>query len=78
MPAAPDPADQKPEASPSRSAQPEIVFPDTGAVAREADPDPASAPGVHDTAERADAAIDDDLLAMFDSPDADEADQTDG
>ena len=66
-----------PEPSPARSAQPEIVFPDTGAVAREADPDPASPPGVHDTAERADAAIDDDLLAMFDPPDADEADQTD-
>ena len=77
MPAAPDPAEQTPEPSPSRSAQPKIVFPDTGAVAREADPDPASPPGVHDTAERADAAIDDHLLAMFESPDADEADDAD-
>jgi hypothetical protein len=74
MPAAPE---QKPEPSPSRSAQPEIVFPDTGAVAREADPDPASPPGVHDTAERADAAIDDGLLDIFESSDADEADEAD-
>jgi len=77
IPAAPVPAEQTPDPSPAPSGQPEIVFPDTGAVAREADPDPASPPGIHDTAERADAAIDDHLLAMFDSPDADEAEQTD-
>jgi hypothetical protein len=75
MPAAPDP-DPAPEPSSSPAAQPEIVFPDTGAVAREADPDPTSPPGLHDTAERADAALDDHLMSMFDSADTDETDET--
>lgn len=76
LPSAPD---EGPEAStqdppPARSEQPEIVFPDTGAVAREADPDSASPPGLHDTAERADAALDDHLLSMFDPTDTEEDD----
>jgi hypothetical protein len=74
VPAAPDPeaTNLTAEPPPSPSAQPEIVFPDTGAVAREADPDPVSPPGLHDTAERADAALDDHLLSMFDPADDDD------
>lgn len=52
------------------TAQPEIVFPDTGAVAREADEEPAADPDpLLDTAERADAALDDHLWSMLDSQD---------
>ena len=76
LPSAPETQTQDP--APARSEQPEIVFPDTGAVAREADPDPESPPGLHDTAERADAALDDHLLSMFDPSDTEEDDGSDG
>lgn len=58
------------------SAQPEIVFPDTGAVAREADPDVTEANPLLDTAERADAAIDDHLMSMFDDDESDDTDDS--
>ncbi len=48
--------------------QPEIVFPDTGAVAREADPEPVEN-DLMNTAERADAALSDHLLSMLDPGD---------
>lgn len=55
------------------TSQPEIVFPDTGAVAREAEPEPvADVDGsLLNTAERADAALTDHLLSMFDEDDGD-------
>jgi len=55
--------------------QPEIVFPDTGAVAREADPDPTPEGSHLDRAERADAAIDDHLPSMFESGETPETDE---
>jgi len=66
-------SDSSPEPEPARaipSGQPEIVFPDTGAVAREAEPDSMPADPLLDTAEQADAAIDDHFDSMFD-PDND-------
>lgn len=74
MPAAEEPQKQHPD-KPAPGGQPEIVFPDTGAVAREAAPEPAD--DVLDTAERADAALDDHLMSMFGGDGADEADQQD-
>jgi hypothetical protein len=47
------------------SAQPEIVFPDTGAVAREAEPEDSASDDLMDTAERADVAMTESLLSMF-------------
>lgn len=64
--ASPAPTRIAPAAPPG---QPEIVFPDTGAVAREAEPDLGD--DMLDTAERADAALDDHLMSMFGPPDAD-------
>jgi len=55
------------------TSQPEIVFPDTGAVAREAEPEPVADVDetLLNTAERADAALTDHLLSMFDEDDGD-------
>jgi hypothetical protein len=52
--------------------QPEIVFPDTGAVAREAEPVEEVVDGLLNTAERADAALTESLLSMFDEDDTDD------
>ncbi len=57
---------EPPPAPPAAPVQPEIVFPDTGAVAREARPQPVSPDDPSTTAERADAALDDHLDSMFD------------
>lgn len=65
-----EPAPESETRATAPSSQPEIVFPDTGAVARAADPDPARQDPLFDTAERADAAIDDYLLSMFDPGEA--------
>lgn len=59
---APRPADP---VVPRQPAQAEIMFPDTGAVAREAEPEQQEDPALT-TAERADAALTDHLLTMFD------------
>lgn len=63
-----DPSTPAPE-SPPDPAQPEIVFPDTGAVAREADPGDDRDDGLLDTAERADAALTESLMSMFEAED---------
>lgn len=78
LPDAPLSSDSSPDPEPARavsSAQPEIVFPDTGAVAREAEPDSMPADPLLDTAEQADAAIDDHLFSMFDPDDDQEFDE---
>lgn len=69
---------------PPESSQPEILFPDTGAVAREAEPELDAADDLMNTAERADAALSGSLWPMFDDaeppddgPD-EESDQVDG
>jgi hypothetical protein len=78
---APQPDDQVPEPEPEPepesepdpiAQQPEILFPDTGAVVREAEPVDDPADGLLDTAERADAALTESLLSMFDEDDPDD------
>jgi hypothetical protein len=61
----PSPTPSTPQAAPPRSQQPEIVASEV-ASPREAEGDPST------TAERADAAIDDHILSMFDDEDPDE------
>lgn len=62
--------EQPPTKPPStRPAEPEILFPDTGAVAREAEPEDDVPDGQLDTAERADAALTESLMSMFDVDD---------
>ncbi len=56
------------------ASQPAIVFPDTGAVAREAVPEPSADNPLLDTAERADAAIDDHLLSVLEPDEAEDTD----
>lgn len=71
-----EPSTPDPESDPAPlGSQPEIVFPDTGAVVREAEADdvPDSDDDTMSTAERADAAIDDGFLSLFEgAPDDDE------
>lgn len=62
-------ADQSNEHPPDH-AEPEIVFPDTGAVVDDPEPEPGADGGLLDTAERADAALTESLLSsMFDESD---------
>ena len=56
------------------ASQPAIVFPDTGAVTREAAPEPSADNPLLDTAERADAAIDDHLLSILEPDEAEDID----
>jgi hypothetical protein len=60
------------ETPPPETEQPEIVFPDTGAVVREAEPVEAPQDDLLDTAERADVALDESLISLFDPHDVDE------
>ncbi len=76
--ATPPPPTEPPPSGAKPDKQPEIVFPDTGAVAREAEPDHISPEDPSTTAERADAALDDHLLSLFDrdEPDGPEGSDT--
>ncbi len=74
LPAAAEAEKTAAPATPAPSSQPAIVFPDTGAVAREAAPEPVAENPLLDTAERADAALDDHLMSMLDSEEAEDND----
>ena len=74
LPVVPEPETPTSPAPPAPSSQPDIVFPDTGAVAREAAPDPVAENPLLDTAERADAAIDDHLMSLLESDEAEDTD----
>jgi len=77
LPAAPGP-ERASEPDTPRTAlfsQPEILFPDTGAVAREADPDTEPESPHLDAAERADAAIDDHFMSLFDADETAESEE---
>ncbi len=66
LPISPEPEQEPEPTDVVPSSQPEIVFPDTGAVAREAEPESTPPDPFLDTAERADAAIDDHFSSIFD------------
>lgn len=75
LPAVTEPETPTTPTTPAPSSQPDIVFPDTGSVAREAAPEPVAENPLLDTAERADAALDDHLMSMLDP---DKTEETDG
>ena len=74
LPAASEPETPDVPATSAPSSQPSIVFPDSGAVAREAAPEPSPENPLLDTAERADAAIDDHLLSILEPDEAEDTD----
>ncbi len=74
LPVVPEPEKTATPATPAASSQPAIVFPDTGAAAREAAPDPVADDPLLDTAERANAALDDHMMSMLDSDEAEDND----
>ncbi|MCH7585951.1 MAG: hypothetical protein IH941_12470 [Acidobacteria bacterium] len=74
LPAVTEPETPTTPPTPAPSSQPDIVFPDTGAVAREAAAEPVAENPPLDTAERADAALDDHLMSILDPDNPEDAD----